>query len=578
MAADAVEVETNSPSDSNKFEGDDQRHVPDESDHATASLKCLETLTHLIREGSKWWAFKHWAELLPGRRSLEKNAKRALMERQAIEILKKTKPGERQLDQLEFLSRYLKHCAKKFFSQVSDKDMHLLCQRSKLDYMKTGRRIVFEQGDRGKYFYIVIRGRVLIYVSDWDISHLDRDSKQKNPSLLGSKVAEILAGGTFGEIAMSRKNGKRMASALAVFGTGLLKVDAETYNIALKASRDEARQLENHLTFLGQMPCFEGFTRLRLVHIAYEMKSRDVSYGRYIQHQGKFANGVYLITRGQVDVSCMQGKSRVRIGTWRKPRILGLRTLFAVHSQGRKVTMPYGKEKFDVMVSSTYVSVIFLPFDKLKSFLDRLKGTKALSAFAAMIEEEEEELALQMSAHNHAVSALNASKYGKLQESYLENTNHGYMKKVRMQFPSPAKHERYNPQKYRRMFATVEQVDATISLDNAIQNLREKANTLPSFSAILANAKIKNTIASQEKNDRLLLGPPGMHQSEYDTQRSRYLKEKRSRWLKSSNLKTKRMKWKKQFKKLARDEFDLDTLSGRILYDSHGRIIAQMKS
>ena len=72
MAADAVEVETNSPSDSNKFEGDDQRHVPDESDHATASLKCLETLTHLIREGSKWWAFKHWAELLPGRRSLEK--------------------------------------------------------------------------------------------------------------------------------------------------------------------------------------------------------------------------------------------------------------------------------------------------------------------------------------------------------------------------------------------------------------------------------------------------------------------------------------------------------------------------
>ena len=51
--------------------------------------------------------------------------------------------------------------------------MHLLCQRPELDYMKTG-RVIFEQGDRGKYFYIVIRGRVLIYVSDWDISHLDR--------------------------------------------------------------------------------------------------------------------------------------------------------------------------------------------------------------------------------------------------------------------------------------------------------------------------------------------------------------------------------------------------------------------
>ena len=578
MEVDAVEGEKDSVSDDKLLEVVDNTQVTEASEHATASLKCLETLTHLIREGSKWWAFKHWAEILPGRKSLEKNAKRALMERQAIEILKQTKPGERQVDQLEFLSKYLKQCAKKFFSQISDNDMHLLCQRSQLDYMKTGRRIVFEQGDRGKYFYIVIRGRVLIYVSDWDISHLDRDAKQKNPSLLGSKVAEILAGGTFGEIAMSRKNGRRMASALAVFGTGLLKVDAETYNIALKASRDEARQLENHLTFLGQMPCFEGFTRLRLVHIAYEMKSRDISYGRYIQRQGKFANGLYLITRGQVDVSCMQEKSRVRIGTWRKPRILGLRTLFAVHSQGRKVTMPYGKEKFDVMVSSTYVSVIFLPYNKLKNFIDRLKGTKIFSAFAAMIEEEEEELALQLSAHNHAVNTLNASKYGKLQESYLENTNHGYINKVNMQFPSPTKQDKYDPQKFRRKFATVEQVDATISLGDVIQNLRENANTLPSFSAVLANAKLKNTIASQEKLDRILIGPPGMHQSTYDARRSRYLKEKRSRWLKSSNLKAKRMKWKRQFKKLARDEVDCDTTSGRILYDSHGRIIAQMKS
>ena len=119
MEVDAVELEPNSLPDGDISEGDGQTHVPDASDHANASLKCLETLTHLIREGSKWWAFKHWAELLPGRKSLENNAKRALMERQAIEILKITKPGERQLDQLEFLSRYLKHCAKKFFSQVS---------------------------------------------------------------------------------------------------------------------------------------------------------------------------------------------------------------------------------------------------------------------------------------------------------------------------------------------------------------------------------------------------------------------------------------------------------------------------
>ena len=39
----------------------------------------------------KMVGFQALAELLPGRKSLENNAKRALMERQAIEILKITK-------------------------------------------------------------------------------------------------------------------------------------------------------------------------------------------------------------------------------------------------------------------------------------------------------------------------------------------------------------------------------------------------------------------------------------------------------------------------------------------------------
>ena len=128
-----------------------------EKEHAKASLKCLETLTRLINGGSKWWAFNHWAEILPNRETLQKTTQRALMERQTLEILKNAVPGERTTEQLKYVASFLKQCARNFFSHVSSDDMMLLCQQSELDYMKTGRRILFEQGDQGDYFYIVIQ-------------------------------------------------------------------------------------------------------------------------------------------------------------------------------------------------------------------------------------------------------------------------------------------------------------------------------------------------------------------------------------------------------------------------------------
>eukprot|EP00943_MAST-04B_sp_MAST-4B-sp1_P009036 g9036.t1 len=551
----------------------------DEDEHTKASLKCLATLTRLINGGSLWWSFQHWAEILPSRESLQKTTQRALMERQTLEILKTTKPGERTDEQLKYIQTFLKQCAKQFFSNVSESDIMLLCQHSELDYMKTGRRILFEQGDLGDYFYIVIRGRVLIYVSDWDISHLDKKTKERNPSLLGTNVAEIGVGGTFGEIAMTHRSGKRMASALAVFGTGLLRVDADTYNNALKESRANAKKFENSLMFLGKLSCFHGFTRLRLVHIAYEMKSRDMAFGRTVQRQGRLANGLYMITSGQVSVTSVCDTSRIRVGTWSSPRILGLRTLFYVHNKRRKGGVQYGKEKFEINVSSTHLNVIFLPFTKFEDFLERLKGTTALSTFADMIQLEEEELKQKIEVHNHAVNILHKNDVpGLIQQSYLEDTNHGRIKKTSIQFPSPVKKDIYDPKKYKREFATISQVDAIISVGDASQKLKEEAQALPSFSSLLLKAKQKEEEILRRRMENIIIGPPGMNRSAYDKERSKYLRHKRCRWLKSANLKEKKKKWRKDFRKLATDEFDIGRNTGRTLYDSHGRVIAQMKS
>ena len=82
----------------------------------------------------------------------------------------------------------------------------------------------------------------------------------------------------------------------------------------------------------------------------------------------------------------------------------------------------------------------------------------------------------------------------------------------------------------------------------------------------------------RQRMENMTVGRPGMNRSVFDKERSIYLRHKRHRWLKSANLKEKKKRWRKDFKKLATDEFDIGKNTGRTLYDSHGRVIAQMKS
>ena len=118
----------------------------------------------------------------------------------------------------------------------------------------------------------------------------------------------------------------------------------------------------------------------------------------------------------------------------------------------------------------------------------------------------------------------------------------------------------------------VQDLDQSLKFNSAILKIREEKVALPTFSSIIkANRKKLESAESEQP-----LPPPASHMSEFNKSRFKYLQSKRRRWLLSANLKHKRREWKKKMKTLAADEYDMG--NDRKIYDSHGRVVAQIKT
>jgi CRP-like cAMP-binding protein len=537
--------------------------------------RCVETINKYVLNGGKWWAFQKWLCLLPGFTTQFKNKTRlALLEKETSKIMVASEYREKTKEEISVLMTYWKELHPKLIEGVNETNLRLLASNMKCLFVHNRRRLLFEEGDFGNHFYVLLRGRVLIYTNN--IKHTkatcDIVAKEKDPSLLGKHVATIHAGEAFGEIALSSDDSIRMASCLAVYNSAIIQIDRKLYNLTMKTVRKHALEFESTVKFLSKLPMFSGFTRTRMVHFTYAFTRRDMRHGMRLHAQGQKSKGVYILIEGEVSMDFVSDTGLIKLAAYTQPKFFGFRRLLFESSYNLKAgPICSSTETCNATVTSSHAMALFLPENKFGFFIDNLKATKAWSFLHYMLREEKQNIRNATALQNMVTESLHKNDpAGTVTKLYIEQAPfHRLYEKPAVTFPSPQKSSKYGDG-IKHVNCTVNDLDAQLSVTSALLKVQAERVAIPTFSKLIqANRNKTNEVTEP-------LPPPAAFMSTFDRTRSDYLKTKRQRWLQSSNLKLKRNSWKKTFKRLARDQFDVKK-SERKLYDSHGRVVAQIK-
>lgn len=151
---------------------------------------------------------------------------------------------------------------------------------------------VITQGDQGDFFYVVERGTFDVYVNS-------TGALQPGPDGLGSKVATIEPGGSFGELALMY-NAPRAATVIsAEAGSTLWALDRITFRRILMDSTFQRRRL--YESFLEEVPLLSTLTKYERSKIADALETQKFPAGTAIIKEGDAGEAFYLLESGEAE-------------------------------------------------------------------------------------------------------------------------------------------------------------------------------------------------------------------------------------------------------------------------------------
>ena len=136
--------------------------------------------------------------------------------------------------------------------------------------------ILFNQGDEGRFFYIVLSGRIGIFVRRQlqrqankllkteieDVSYTFKKKDSERKLAYFKLVNQVTQGNAFGELALSTDTSVRAATAVALQTTVLAYMDKEDYLKILQVI--ERERLEKRVQFLRSLSIFKNWTNSKL--------------------------------------------------------------------------------------------------------------------------------------------------------------------------------------------------------------------------------------------------------------------------------------------------------------------------
>ena len=149
---------------------------------------------------------------------------------------------------------------------------------------------VIEQGEEGDKFYIILHGRVGVY-----IRVMDEDTGRTHMK----HVAELKNGDAFGELALLY-GGTRAATVITSVNTDIIVLTKATYDKVVKGIH--VNQIANVISFFLNFPILKDMPQEMLVTLASKASYRRFASNTVVIRQGDHPFAIYFIKSGRFKV------------------------------------------------------------------------------------------------------------------------------------------------------------------------------------------------------------------------------------------------------------------------------------
>jgi CRP-like cAMP-binding protein len=146
--------------------------------------------------------------------------------------------------------------------------------------------VVFNSGDKGDFFYLILDGQVSISM------------KNENEEL--ESVCFLGPGGTFGELALI-KDQPRLATIHCIKDTHFATLCKSDYLRVL--GHLSTKKLEQMISFFVSLPTFAGWSKRSLIKLSYYFRSVRFKRNQVVFHETDPAESVFIVKKGEVEIS-----------------------------------------------------------------------------------------------------------------------------------------------------------------------------------------------------------------------------------------------------------------------------------
>lgn len=197
------------------------------------------------------------------------------------------KPAERTPEMIEKVYRWTKEL--KFFKKIREEhseDIHFACCKYMQHEFHPANSLIIKQGDSGTKFYIILEGKISVIFENEDGTQ--------------NILAELGQGDSFGERALIL-GVARACSVRCINSCSLGVLEISDYKRILESLMEE---LNNSLiSMLRELPMLRNRSSHYLQRLTYYFKSRKLNKKQVVYKEGDTANEVYLIQKGEFELS-----------------------------------------------------------------------------------------------------------------------------------------------------------------------------------------------------------------------------------------------------------------------------------
>lgn len=203
---------------------------------------------------------------------------------------------------------------------------------------------ILKEGERGRSFFVIVDGRVRIWKSLADGSHLD--------------LATLDEGAFFGEMALL-SGAPRTANVSAEVDTELLELSDAVLRGLTRKYPQVAQSLKNFYrrrlltNVMAISPLFKDFDPSERPHVVEKFRLRQAAPGEMLIKQGAASDGLYVVLHGSVEVAAKD----VPLALLKEGDIFGEMSLLkrepataTVTSRGNSILLRLAREQFQELV------------------------------------------------------------------------------------------------------------------------------------------------------------------------------------------------------------------------------------